>query len=75
MPARNYDNQMINSTEWNDAVDSNSLPLTNAGNNRITFNSTDNRYEIRIGATIVATIDSSGNLRIRGVVMSEETGL
>ena len=75
MPARNFSNTQINSTDWDDAVDSNSLPLTNAGNNRITFNSTDNRYEIRIGGTVVATIDSSGNLRIRGVVMTEETGL
>ena len=59
---------MIYGADWNDAVGATSLPLTDSGNNRVTWNAVDQTWDIYIGGVRVLRIDTGGNLFIAGQV-------
>lgn len=80
MPARKYNQQLITSIEWNNAVTAGSLPLTDTaadldGSNtpRFRWNSTTVSWDMEINGAVVARIDSSGNLLIKGEVRVLQT--
>lgn len=58
----------IYGTDWNDMVASTSIPLTDTGDNRVTYNAIDQVWEIYIGGIKVIVIDLSGNIIMKGQV-------
>jgi len=53
-------------TDWNDMVASTSIPLTDTGDNRVTYNAIDQVWEIYIGGVKVFVVDTVGNVSIKG---------